>query len=104
VTLLPSGVNRRCGLNTAKSVAYSGLISPNRTGVLVGLTSFALTANPVPGVEYTAPRGELELKNPAGNWFGEENVSGTASQLISRRPEPTVPATFGFSPPRSAWN
>src|SRR5436190_19061746 len=46
----------------------------------------ALTSNPVPGVKNTIPRGEFLLKKFAGNRFGAEKASGTASQLISRWP------------------
>src|SRR5204863_3426662 len=46
----------------------------------------ALTSNPVPGVKNTTPRGEFLLKKFAGNRFGAEKASGTASQLISRWP------------------
>src|SRR5436309_5401032 len=59
---------------------------PNLTGVFVGLTRLALTSNPVPGVKNTTPRGEFLLKKFAGNRFGAEKASGTASQLISRWP------------------
>src|SRR5438552_1023866 len=46
----------------------------------------ALTSNPVPGVKNTIPRVEFLLKKFAGNRFGAEKASGTASQLISRWP------------------
>src|SRR5437762_13594079 len=46
----------------------------------------ALNSNPVPGVKNTIPRGEFLLKKFAGNRFGEEQASGTPSQLISRWP------------------
>jgi len=49
----------------------------------------------------TTPRGEFTLKKFAGRLFGAANASGTPSQLISRRPEPKEPATFGLSVPRS---
>src|SRR5262245_35953971 len=74
---------------------------PKRTAV--PLAALALFWKPVPGVERTTPRGELELKNPGGRALGASKVSGTASQLISRRPEPKVPMTLGLRPPpRSA--
>jgi len=41
------------------------------------------------------------LKKLAGRRFGAANASGTASQLISRRPLPKEPATLGFKVPRS---
>src|SRR5437867_7429736 len=72
---------------------------PNSTGVT--LPAFALTWKPVPEVERTTPRGEFTLKKFAGRLFGAANVSGTPSQLISRRPSPKLPATFGFKAPRS---
>src|SRR5262249_5546814 len=74
---------------------------PNLTGVFVGLTAFALTATPVPGVENSAPRGEIALKKLFGSRLGAENASGTASQFISRLPVPKEPATLGFRLPRS---
>jgi hypothetical protein len=84
-----------------KVLIYVGLISPKRTGVLVGLESSALTRRAVPGVLNTAPRSELLLKKLPGKSLGAEKLSGTPSQLISRRPLPNDPATFGFSVPRS---
>ena len=54
--------------------------------MFVGFTRFALTSNPLPGVKNTIPRGEFLLKKFAGNRFGAEKASGTASQLISRWP------------------
>src|SRR4051794_7184957 len=77
---------------------------PNSIGVLVGFTALALTWTLVPGVLNTAPRGELELKKLGGRLFGAAEPSGTPSQLISRRPLPTDPATFGLSVPRSVRN
>src|SRR5262249_1579878 len=74
---------------------------PNLTGVFVGLTAFALTATPVPGVENSAPRGEFALKKLFGSRLGAENASGTASQFISRLPVPNEPATLGLRVPRS---
>ena len=72
---------------------------PNSTGV--PLAAVALTWKPVPPVVKTTPRGEFVLKKLGGNRFGAENASGTPSQLISRRPLPKEPATFGFKVPRS---
>jgi hypothetical protein len=69
----------------------------NRTGATPEL---ALTWNEVPGVAKTAPRGELTLKKFAGRAFGAANASGTPSQLISLRPDPKLPATFGLSVPK----
>src|SRR4030095_15357439 len=65
------------------------------------MPALALTWNPVPGGENTAPRGEFTLKKSAGRLFGAESASGTPSQLISRRPLPNEPATLGFNVPRS---
>src|ERR1041385_8739118 len=66
---------------------------PKRTGVLVGFSRSALTLNPVPGVKKTTPRGELALKKFGGRKLGSATASGTASQLISRRPVPNEPPT-----------
>src|SRR5262249_425277 len=63
------------------------------TGVFVGLSLSALTWKPVPGVKKTTPRGELALKKLAGRLFGAAKASGTASQLISRRPSGNEPPT-----------
>ena len=68
----------------------------------VPLAAVALTWNPVPGVEKTTPRRLFELKKLAGRRFGAAKASGTPSQLISRRPVPKEPATFGFSVPSAA--
>src|SRR6266446_1739218 len=73
-------------------------MSPNRTGPLA---AFALTATPVPGVEYTVPRGEFTLKKSFGSRFGAEKLAGTPSQFISRLPVPNEPTTLGFRLPRS---
>src|SRR4051812_11848783 len=70
---------------------------PNSTGCPD--VAFALTSNPVPGVENVTPRGELTLKKFAGRLFGADNASGTPSQLISRRPLPKLPAALAFSVP-----
>src|SRR5207302_5691721 len=59
-----------------------------------------LTSKPLPAVAKTAPRGEVVLKKSAGSAFGAALLSGTPSQLISRRPEPTEPAVFALSVPR----
>src|SRR5688572_17658510 len=64
-----------------------------------------LTWKPVPGVENTAPRGELALKKLAARLLGAEEFEGTPSQLISRRcppNDPLAPATV--PPPRSKRN
>src|SRR6266446_6873198 len=74
-------------------------MSPNRTGPSVAV---ALTATPVPGVEYTVPRGEFTLKKSLGSRFGAEKLAGTPSQFISRLPVPNEPTTLGFRVPRSA--
>jgi hypothetical protein len=71
---------------------------PNRTGAT---PAFALTATPVPGVEYSAPRGEFTLKKLFGSRFGSEKLAGTPSQLISRLPLPNEPTTLAFRLPRS---
>ena len=71
-------------------------MSPNRTGVAVGFESSALTRIDVPGVLKIAPRGEVTLKKFPGRSFGAAKLSGTPSQLISRRPDANDPATFGF--------
>src|SRR5436190_20083100 len=63
-----------------------------------------LTWKALPGPENTTPRGELTLKKLAGKLFGAEKASGTPSQLISRRPLPTEPATLGFKAPRPTRN
>ncbi len=81
-----------------------GSMLPNSIGVFVGLTELALTWNPEPGVEKTAPRGELTLKKSGGRLLGAENWSGTPSQLISRRPSSKVPPTPLLAPPRLARN
>src|SRR5215471_13427461 len=75
---------------------------PNLTGMPDA--AFALTWKPDPGVENTAPRGEFTLKKFGGKAFGEENASGTPSQLISRRPLPNEPGTFGLRVPSAARN
>src|SRR3984893_18272780 len=71
---------------------------PNRTGPSA---SFALTSNPIPGVENTAPRGEFTLKKLFGSRFGAEKLAGTPSQFISCLPVPNEPATLGLRVPRS---
>ena len=67
----------------------------------IGAGLAALTWNPLPWVEKTTPRGELTLKKSAGKRLGAEKAAGTPSQLISRRPEPSDPTTFGLRVPRS---
>ena len=74
---------------------------PNR---IAGPVALALTAKPKPGVLNTTPRGEFTLKKLAGNPFGEAKVSGTPSQLISRRPLPKDPTVFALSGPRDVRN
>jgi hypothetical protein len=56
----------------------------------------------VPGVDSSTPRGLLALKKLPGKLFGAEEMLGTPSQLISRRPLPKDPTTFGFSAPSEA--
>src|SRR5437762_12229098 len=75
---------------------------PNSTGVPDA--AVALTWKPVPGVPKITPRGEFALKKLAGRLLGAESASGTPSQLISRRPLPNEPATFGFAAPSEARN
>src|SRR5947209_6976787 len=74
---------------------------PKRTGAMPAL---ALTRTADPGVEKTAPRGELTLKNSGGRLLGSARLLGTPSQLISRRPVGKLPATLGLSPPKLARN
>jgi hypothetical protein len=69
-----------------EKIGETGWMLPYLTGVFVGLSLSALSWKPVPGVKKTAPRGEFALKKLAGKLFGAEKASGTASQLISRRP------------------
>src|SRR5437879_4024907 len=95
--LLPNAVKRRCGLNVWNIEEYVGLILSNSIGAIPALP---LTWKPVPGVEKTTPRGELTLKKLAGRRLGAADVSGTPSQLISRRPEVNDVAMFGFRGPR----
>jgi hypothetical protein len=65
--------------------------------------ALALTRKPVPGVLNTAPRGELALKKFPGRRLGSATVSGTPSQLISRRRPPKEPfATATLPPPTAA--
>src|SRR5690349_1486600 len=73
---------------------------------LIGATpGLALTWKPVPGVEKTAPRGEVVLKKSAGRLLGADLASGTPSQLISRRNPPNEPlAPAVVPPPRSVRN
>src|SRR5207237_5769409 len=92
--LLPTPVKSRCALNVWNTDEYVGLILSNRTGAKPALP---LTCTPVPGVEKTTPRGEFSLNKFGCRLFGAERASGTPSQLISRRPPPMAPATFGLS-------
>ena len=84
---------------------YCAFKLPNSTGVLVGFAALALTWKPVPvdpaANENTTPRGDVMLKKSAGRLFDADFVSGTPSQLISRRPFANEPALFAFSVPRS---
>ena len=67
--------------------------------------AFALSWNPVPGVEKTTPRGEFTLKKLAGRVLGTDRASGTPSQLISQRMPPKLPfAAATVPPPRSILN
>src|SRR5512132_462972 len=54
---------------------------------------------PVPGVDRTTPRGEFTLKKSAGRRLGSARLSGTPSQLISRRTPPNEPFAPGTVPP-----
>src|SRR5438552_19190405 len=80
VMVLPSAVNKRCGLKVAKVLEYVALMLSNSIGAT---PAFALTSKPLPGVENTTPRGLFTLKKLAGNKLGADNASGTPSQLIS---------------------
>src|SRR5262245_8482699 len=91
--LLSIAVKSRWGLKVLKSWGNWLWMLPNLTGVFVGFTLLALTRKAVPEVKKTAPRGELALKKLAGRSFGSAKASGTASQLISRRPSGNVPPT-----------
>ena len=62
------------------------------------------TRTPTPGVEKSTPCGELTLKKSGGRTLGDDMAAGTPSQLISRRPAPVEPATFGFNGPSAAGN
>jgi hypothetical protein len=84
---------------------------PNLTGT--PLAAFALIWNgwsgpPVntgPDVDVNnAPLGLVVLKKSPEIGFGEATLLGTASQLISRRPDLNDCPLFGFSGPRSARN
>src|SRR3954466_15797314 len=101
-TFDPRPVKRRWGVNGANVFGYEGSRLPNSTGAT---PAFALTWKPVPGVEKTAPRGLLTLKKLAGRLFGAATLSGTPSQLISRRaPVPSLNRPFApaaVPPPRS---
>src|SRR5262249_51855303 len=54
------------------------------------------------GVLNTTPRGEFTLKKLAGRGLGSERVSGTPSQLISRRMPPKEPFAPATVPPPTA--
>lgn len=103
---LPIEANKRAGLNASNSAG------PN---VVSSEKSVALTRNPVPGVVNVIPRWRpagctpaVPLKKFPGNTFGEDALAGTASQLISRRPEvhgDGEHAPGGLrTPPKSARN
>src|SRR5207248_8091362 len=89
--------NSLCALKVWRSFG-----KPNSGGVAP--PAFALTRKPVPGVEKTAPRGELTLKKLAGGGLGSADASGTPSQLISRRRPPKEPFAPATVPPMSARN
>src|SRR4051812_17530435 len=77
-------------------------MSPKRTWAPSGLELSALTATWSPGVRSTAPRARgalVALKNVGGRAWGAANWSGTASQLISRRPPPWRPGAPPLSVP-----
>jgi hypothetical protein len=97
-------VNTFSGLKVLKTCVYCGLTLPKSTGVCVGLTLFALTANLLPApLENTAPRGTAVLNRSRGMRLGAASASGTASQLISRRPIPCDPGVEPlFGSPTSA--
>ena len=97
VTFERTGVNRRCGLKVAKRDEERGSSSSNSTGAIPWL---ALTRTPRPGVENSAPRPR---NWSSGRLAGAARSSGTASQLISRRPEACEPGVVPLlTPPRSA--
>src|SRR4030095_4159973 len=106
VIALASAVNSRGRLKTANLFDASGRRLSNSIGAA---PSLALTWKPDPGVKKTTPRGEFLLKKLAGRLFGDEKPSGTASQLISRRPSSKEPPTPLFLPRKflkpstSAW-
>src|SRR5438046_2945593 len=93
--LLLTAVKSFCGLKVWKSFG-----KPNSGGTAP--PALALTRKPVPGVENTAPRGELALKKLAGMLLGSERISGTPSQLISRRRPPKEPLAPATVPPPTA--
>src|SRR5215210_2561167 len=97
VIVAPEGENSLWAENTPKAPGYVPSTSPN-SAAPDPLPS-PDTRNPVPGVENTTPRGEFTLKKFAGREFGDDDASGTPSQLISRRPVPFEPAVFGLSGP-----
>ena len=93
--VLLTAVNSRWALKAWKSDG-----KPNTVGVMP--PALALTRKPVPGVLNTAPRGELTLKKLAGMAFGSARMSGTPSQLISRRRPPKEPFAPATVPPPTA--
>src|SRR5687768_10290750 len=111
MTVEPGAVKRRSDENGWKIDEYCALTSPKRTAVVVGLLESALTLKRFNAlfvssstVLKTMPRGLFELKKFGGRKFGAAAVSGTPSQLISRRPEVKLPPTPLLTPPRSARN
>src|SRR3954454_19405678 len=112
MTLLPGLLaNNFWGENVWNSVVYCGLIFPNRTGTplaVLELTWNGCAITPStngPAVEVNiTPRGLLKLKKSAASDPGADTLSGTPSQLISRRPDVNDCLTFGLSCPRSARN
>src|SRR6266540_3740710 len=93
IASLPICTNRRGGLKTLNSPAYSALTS---------VKPLSLTRKPVPLVVNSTPRVDLVLKKLPGNVSVLVNAAGTPSQLISRRPaagSPAVPPLRG-SPSR----
>src|SRR5205809_5679216 len=94
--LLPTGMNSFLAEKAVNCAA-----SP----ALTAAKSVLSTRRPVPGVEYSAPRFELTLKNVAGNVSTSVSAAGTPSQLISRRPLSAGGEFGAFSPPpRAARN
>src|SRR5258706_13613527 len=75
---------------------------PNSGRVLVLFLLAALTCKPVPGVWKRMPRARgavAALKKSGGYGLGADFSSGTASQLISRRPSGLAPGPPALSAP-----